>query len=93
MFAVSLFSGFAIRWILQLVGRGAPTPFTQVLGGLMVGFAGIILYGYWAEYRAALARGAAASRPGTGVGCLLIVGFVSCFVIGLVVLAWKMFQP
>ena len=76
----------------QIRGTGDPSLFAQVFAGLMIGFAALILYGYWTEYWTDVARGQAASRPQYGLGCLLILVFVSGFAGGLLVLALKMFR-
>ncbi len=97
LFAISMaafaLSVYAFRFIAQLAGSGAPSLFSQCLSGLMAGFAALILYGYWAEYRADVALGAADSRPRFGAGCLILAVFVGGFVIALLVLAWKMWRP
>ena len=97
LFATFVVGCFVVRYgfrlISQLRGVGQPSVFAQILSAMMIGFAAIIGYGYWAEYRAELARGATTSRSGTGIGCLIIGIFVIGFVIGLLALAWNMFQP
>ena len=89
---VSFLVRYGFRLVSQLQGAGEPSLFAQVLTGLMIGFAAIILYGYWIEYRTDMARGQAVSRPQYGLGCLLILVIVSGFACGLLVLAWKMFR-
>ena len=91
-FVVSFVVRYGFRLYSQLRGAGEPSSFAQVLTGLMIGFAAIILYGYWAEYRVDSARGDAASRPQYRRGCLLILVIVSCFACGLLVLAWTLFR-
>lgn len=89
---VSFLVRYGFRLLSQLRGAGEPSLFAQILTGLMIGFAAIILYGYWAEYRTDMARGQAASRPQYRLGCLLILVIVSSFACGLLVLAWKLFR-
>ncbi len=92
LFAASLLAGSGFRLFSQIVGAGTPSIFTQSLGGLMVGFALLILYGYWTEYRAETARGMATTQYRPGIGCLLMGLLVSGFLVGLLVLAWKMLR-
>jgi hypothetical protein len=89
---VSFVVRYGFRLFSQLRAVGEPSLFAQVFTGLMIGFAVIILYGYWAEYRTDMARGQAASRPQYSLGCVLILVIVSGFACGLLVLAWKMFR-
>jgi hypothetical protein len=89
---VSFVVRYGFRLFSQLRGVGEPSLFAQVFTGLMIGFSGVILYGYWAEYRTDMARAQAASRPQYGLGCLLILVIVSSFACGLLVLAWKMYR-
>ena len=89
LFATSLLAGYVFRMISQIVGPDSPSIFTQCMSGLMVGFAVLILYGYWVEYRAETESGMAATPHRPGVGCLLILLLVGGFLVGLLVLAWK----
>lgn len=76
----------------QLRGTGEPSLFSHIFAVLMIGFAALILYGYWTEYWSDVARGEATSRPQYSLGCLLVLVIVSAFACGLLVLAWKMFR-
>ena len=91
-FVVSFVVRYGFRLLSQLRGAGAPSLFAQVLTVLMIGFAAIILFGYWSEYRAYLAREQPKPGPSFGRGCLLILVIVACFACGLLVLAWQMFR-
>ena len=89
---VSFLVRYGFRLVSQFRGTGDPSLFAQVCAVLMIGFAALILYGYWTEYWTDVARGQATSRPQYGLGCLLILVIVSGFACGLLVLAWKLFR-
>jgi hypothetical protein len=91
-FVVSFVVRYGFRLISQLRGAGEPSMFAQVLTVLMMGFAAIILFGYWSEFRADTARELAVPGRAIGQGCLLILAIVVCFAIGLLVLAWQIFR-
>jgi hypothetical protein len=83
---------YGLRLLSQLRGTGEPSLFAHVFAMLMIGFAALILYGYWTEYWSDVARGEATSRPQYSLGCLLVLVIVSGFACGLLVLAWQMFR-
>ena len=91
-FVVSFVVRYGFRLFSQLRGAGEPSLFAQVLTVLMIGFAAIILYGYWSEYRADMSREPATQGPALGRGCLLILAIVVSFACGLLVLAWRIFR-
>ena len=96
LIAMFIIVSFAVRYgfrlFAQLREAGEPSLFAQILSVLMIGFAAIILHGYWTEYRAETARGQPASTSRFARGCLLILVIVGCFALGLLVLAWKAFR-